>query len=106
MRLVAALAFAALAAACGGYDGPKEGHVSAKHYDDPDRWLQCLPTGTPGKPGYNSCGMQLWQTDPARWSLTIEADDKSGDFDVDETTYHAVEVGDWFNTETGEVEPR
>ena len=82
-----------------GDGGPSAGTVVSRSYDDPDRWMQCIPIGAPGKAGYNSCGSQVWHTSPARWLLTISDGQRTREVSVDETTYHATPEGAWFDSE-------
>lgn len=122
--LIAALLFVA---ACGEeYDGPTEGYVVRHEFDDDDSYYQPGHTidggetcygGTDGYdgrpyrpeictdnpdthvPGY-------WVDVPERYLLVIANGDDEGKFQVPREIYNDVKDGQWFNTETGQVELR
>jgi len=93
--LAAVTTTAAIVTGCGD-DGPQvtAGEVIDREYDDADQTMTCVPTGMPGKAGYNPCGSQIWQTDPARWRLKLSCDDTETWVDVDTGAYTETAVGD------------
>lgn len=106
-----------LLVACSGGNKLDAGTVIDKSYDDPDTWFvpgvyipgspgSCTggktPVCTPGRPGIYVPGHQAH--DGPHWKLRIQQAECGDDcrrewHEVDETTYHAHDIGDWWAKE-------
>lgn len=86
LALLFAVALAAALPGCGERDAT--GVVADKDYRAAYTWVHVVPCG--------KSVMPVTQYVPERWSLLVESDDGEVWVSVDETTFHEVEVGDWF----------
>lgn len=92
------------AGGCGDSTVPESGEVIEKGYDTPDEWMQMVCVA------YSQYGCTvhtpIFHQDGPHWSLKLAADGEDGWVEVNEATWNEVQVGQWFDSETGEVVAR
>lgn len=88
-KAVALIAAVSLAVALSGcVERDVAGVVADKDYRAAYSWVQIVPCGKSFIP--------MTHYVPERWRLLVESDDGECWVSVDETTFHEVEVGDWY----------
>lgn len=86
LAIFLAAALAVALSGCGERDAT--GVVADKSYRAAYSWFYVVPCG--------KSVMPVTRYVPERWSLLVESDDGEVWVSVDETTFHEVEVGDWY----------
>lgn len=86
LAIVFAAALAVALSGCGECDAT--GVVADKSYRAAYSWVYVVPCG--------KSVMPVTQYVPERWRLLVEFDGGEVWVSVDETTFHDVEVGDWY----------
>ncbi len=89
IRAVAALAVAAMLAACSS--PPPAGHVTDRRHQPATSWVQFIPVG-------NGVQVPIVYSDPESWSLQIGDDTTRGWVAVDHATFDHCQLGDWWPT--------
>lgn len=86
LAILFSVALTLVLSGCGERDAT--GVVADKSYRAAYSWVYVVPCGKSVIP--------VTQYVPERWSLLVESDDGEVWVPVDETTFHEVEVGDWY----------